>query len=114
MLERLRPFLVREAVLVIAAVAALVSCALVPPDAAYGSYIDWHTLALLFCLMAVVSGLRFMGAMRALGRTVVRRAKTLRSVCLLLVALTFFSSMLVTNDVALITFAPLVSPKRRY
>lgn len=107
MLEKLRSFLAKETVLVVAAAAALASCALVPPDAAYGSYIDWHTLALLFCLMAVVSGLRFMGIMRALGRTVVRRAKTARSVCLLLVALAFFSSMLVTNDVALITFVPL-------
>ena len=47
---RIRAFLAREAVLAVAAAAALASCALVPPDAAYARYIDWHTLALLFCL----------------------------------------------------------------
>lgn len=107
MLSRVRSFLAKEAVLVVAVLAATVSCALVPFDEAYASYIDWHTLALLFCLMAVVSGLRYMGVMRLMGRLVVSKASSGCSVCLFLVALAFFASMLVTNDVALITFVPL-------
>lgn len=65
MLEKVRAFVSKEAVLVVAVLAAAVSCALVPFDEGYASYVDWRTLTLLFCLMAVVTGLRFMGVMRA-------------------------------------------------
>ena len=84
-----------------------VSCALVPFDEGYASYVDWRTLALLFCLMAVVTGLRFMGVMRLLGSWAVSRSSSMRTLAFALVALTFVSSMAVTNDVALITFVPL-------
>lgn len=107
MLNRIRSFVAKEAVLVVAMLATAASCVFVPFDGAYASYIDWRTLALLFCLMAVVSGLRYMGIMRLIGCFVVSKASSGRSVCLFLVALAFFSSMLVTNDVALITFVPL-------
>ena len=66
MLEKVRAFVSKEAVLVVAVLAAAVSCALVPFDEGYASYVDWRTLTLLFCLMAVVTGLRFMGVMRLL------------------------------------------------
>lgn len=104
---RIRAFLAREAVLAVAAAAALASCALVPPGAAYARYIDWHTLALLFCLMTVVAGFRKLGVLDAAGAWLVARARTPRAVAAALVALAFFASMLVTNDVALITFVPL-------
>lgn len=107
MLEKVRAFVSKEAVLVVAILAAAVSCALVPFDEGYASYVDWRTLALLFCLMAVVTGLRFMGVMRLLGSWAVSRASSMRTLAFALVALTFVSSMAVTNDVALITFVPL-------
>lgn len=74
MLEKVRAFVSKEAVLVVAVLAAAVSCALVPFDEGYASYVDWRTLTLLFCLMAVVTGLRFMGVMRLLGSWAVSRA----------------------------------------
>lgn len=104
---RIRAFLAREAVLAVAAAAALASCTLVPPDAAYAHYIDWHTLALLFCLMTVVAGFRKLGVLDAAGAWLVARARTPRALATALAALAFFASMLVTNDVALITFVPL-------
>lgn len=107
MMEKIRAFLSKEAVLVVAALAAVMSCALVPFDEGYASYVDWRTLALLFCLMAIVTGLRFMGVMRLLGSWAVSRASSVRALAFALVALTFASSMAVTNDVALITFVPL-------
>ena len=107
MMEKIRAFLSKEAVLVVAALAAVTSCALVPFDEGYASYVDWRTLALLFSLMAVVTGLRFMGVMRLLGSWAVSRASSVRALAFALVALTFVSSMVVTNDVALITFVPL-------
>lgn len=103
----IRAFAARETMLVVAVAAALASCALVPPDVGYAAYVDWHTLALLFCLMAVVAGFRSLGVLDAVGAWLVARARTQRAVAGVLVGLAFFASMAVTNDVALITFVPL-------
>ena len=102
----IRSFLRREPVLVISALAAVVSCFLVPPDAGYIKYIDFRTLALLYALMTVVAGLRKAGVFSALAHTLCLRAKNTRSIGMILVGLCFFSSMLITNDVALLTFVP--------
>ena len=99
-------FIRKEPILTIAALAAVVSCFLVPPDGAYLQYVDFRTLALLYALMAVVAGLRQAGAFEALARLLCTRAKTARGMGALLTAMTFFSSMLITNDVALLTFVP--------
>ncbi len=99
-------FFKKEPVLTISALAAAVSCVLVPPDAAYLGYIDLRTLALLYCLMLVVAGLREAGAFTRLAHVLCKRARTARGMGMLLVAMTFFSSMLITNDVALLTFVP--------
>ncbi len=99
-------FAKREPILLISALAALVSCVLVPPDAAYLGYIDFRTLALLYALMVVVAGLRDAGVFALLAHAACGRAKSARSMGILLVALSFFSSMLITNDVALLTFVP--------
>ena len=99
-------FLRREPVLVISLLAAVISCIFVPPDASYLNYIDFRTLALLYALMAVVAGLRQAGVFSALARTLCGRAKSTRAIGVVLVCLSFFSSMLITNDVALLTFVP--------
>ena len=101
-----RTFVRREPVLIIAALAAVVSCFFVPPDRAYPDYIDFRTLALLYCLMVVVAGLRKAGLFAHLAHMLCRRAGNVRSLGLLLVLLSFFSAMLITNDVALLTFVP--------
>lgn len=99
-------FFKKETVLCIAALLAIISAFFVPPSAEYLSYIDYRVLALLFCLMLVVAGLQSIGFFRYLANRLLSGAKSTRSLCLLLVALCFFSSMLITNDVALITFVP--------
>ena len=96
----------KEPVLCIAAVCALVSVALNPPSAAYLNYIDWRVLSLLFCLMAVVAGLQECGVFAVLAQRLLAGERRMRFVTLMLVLLPFFVSMLVTNDVALITFVP--------
>ena len=96
----------REPVLLISALAAAASCFFVPPDGAYIDYIDFRTLALLYCLMLVVAGLRNAGVFERLAHAVCARARSTRSMALLLILLSFFSSMLITNDVALLTFVP--------
>ena len=100
------PFWRREPVLCAAAACALASMALEPPSAAYLAYIDWRVIALLFCLMAVVAGLQSCGVFAVLAQRLLAGERNLRFVTLVLVLLPFFVSMLVTNDVALITFVP--------
>ena len=102
LLRRLRA----EAVLCISLAAALLSALFVPPDAAYLSYIDLRVLCLLFALMAVVQGFVRCGLFRLLAERLLSGERTLRALCLLLVLLPFFVSMLVTNDVALIALVP--------
>ena len=99
-------FLQRETVLCAAAVLALVSACIVPPDPGYASYVDWDTLALLFSLMAVMKGFQKVGLFTFLGSKLLQKTKTTRAMLFVLVFLPFFFSMLITNDVALITFVP--------
>ena len=105
-LARLFSLMKREAVLSAAAALALLSMLWVPPDGAYLSYVDWRTMAQLFCLMAVMAGLRELGVFSRLGRQLLRRVRSARQLECVLVFLCFFTSMAITNDVALLTFVP--------
>lgn len=105
--KRIVTFLKAETVLAVSAVLAVASCLLVPPDRGYFAYINWDTIVVLFCLMTVMAGLRELGAFRALAEAMLHRLKNERALTLTLTALCFVGSMLITNDVALITFVPL-------
>lgn len=102
-----REFMRKDPVLMIALSLALLSCIAVPPDAGYLDYVDVRTLGMLFSLMAVMAGLTRAGVFSALCRRLLAIARGPRRLCLTLVLLAFFSSMLITNDVALVTFVPL-------
>lgn len=99
-------FVKREPVLSIAAFAALLTCFFTPPSQAYIGYIDFRTLALLYALMVAVAVMRKSGALDLAARKLCAAAGGARSLTLLLTALCFFSSMVLTNDVALLTFVP--------
>ena len=78
-----------------------------PNGVEYIGYIDFKVLILLFCLMAAVAGLRSLGVFDALSAKLLSGTGSARMIAFILMNLCFFSSMLVTNDVALITFVPL-------
>ncbi len=99
-------YIKKETVLCVAALLALLSSFLVTPDAQYAAYIDFDTLLLLFSLMAVMAGFQRLGLFRLLGGKLLALVKNVRQMLLVLVFLPFFFSMLITNDVALITFVP--------
>lgn len=105
-LSRSEDFARHEPMLVVCAVCAFLSMLFVPPDAAYLQYFDLRVLSLLFCLMAVVLGLQECGLFRFLAHRLLSGKKPFRLISLVLVLLPFFASMLVTNDVSLITFVP--------
>lgn len=96
----------KEAVLSIAIVLAIVSAFFVRPDKEYISYIDFKTLGILFCLMAVMAGLQKIGLFSYVAEKLLEIVNHIRGLIFILIMLCFFSSMLITNDVALITFVP--------
>lgn len=105
--NKLLSFLKTETILVAAFVLAVISCFLVPPDMGYTQYIDTHTLALLFSLMAVMAGFQKAGIFDKISSIILSHTGSQKGLSFVLVSLCFFGSMLITNDVALITFVPL-------
>ena len=106
MVHKLLGWLRRDVVLTVSLVLAAASCLAVPPSGAYWSYIDYDTLIILFCLMLIVEGLRRQNVFHAIAARVLSRVDTARGLAFTLIFLCFLSSMLITNDVALITFVP--------
>lgn len=106
MKEKLIHFFKQETVLCAALALAALSMFLVRPDAEYLSYIDFRTLAILFCLMGAMAGLQKTGVFQWIAQALLARVRKTRQLVWILVLLCFFSSMAVTNDVALITFVP--------
>ncbi len=97
----------KNVVLCIAAAAAFVTSCIVPPDAEYLSYFDLKTLTCLFCVLAVVCALKNVKFFTILARKIVDCTGNLRMAVLSLVYITFIGSMLIANDMALLTFLPL-------
>ncbi|MBS7263054.1 MAG: citrate transporter [Eubacteriales bacterium] len=86
---------------------ALTSCFFVPIDEAYAGYFDLRTVACLFCTLAVVGAFKDIDLFRILAQYIIRRCRSTRRCILALVLITYFSSMLLANDMALLTFLPL-------
>ena len=103
----LKAFVKKNVVMVIALCAAIITCFFVPPDKAYLDYFDYKTLTCLFCVLAVVCALKNINFFYMLARKVVQLFKTARMSVLGLVYITFIGSMLIANDMALLTFLPL-------
>lgn len=106
-MKHILTFIKKEPVFCAACLLMLASAFFVIPSKEYFGYIDYKVLALLFCLMAVVAGLKEMGLFDRAACALSRKVTTVRSLTLLLSLVCFFVAMLITNDVALITFVPL-------
>jgi Na+/H+ antiporter NhaD/arsenite permease-like protein len=100
-------FIKKNAVVLIAFCAAVITSVIVPPDAEYLGYLDFKTLTCLFCVLAVVCALKNINFFYMLARKIVQCFKTAKISILALVYITFIGSMLIANDMALITFLPL-------
>lgn len=99
-------YIKKEVVLFISLLLALISMIIVPLDNTYISYIDFHTLSILLSLMIIMAGLRSLGIFAMIGQWMLEKTSNIRSLTIVLVFLCFGFSMLITNDVALITFVP--------
>ena len=105
--REVRGFVKKNVVMVIAMLAAAITCFLVPPDKAYLDYFDVKTLTCLFCVLAVVCALKNINFFYVLAKKLIRVFRNARVCILALVYITFIGSMLIANDMALLTFLPL-------
>lgn len=104
---KIKNFVKSNIVFLIALSLAIITSFIVKPDEAYFGYFDLKTLACLFCTLAVVCALKDIKFFTILARKIISATGSLRSAVLALVFITFFGSMLIANDMALITFLPL-------
>lgn len=106
-MNRILGFSKKNAVLLIAFFAAMITTIIIPPDSQYLGYFDYKTLTCLFCVLAVVCALKNINFFYILACKIVRSFKNARMCILVLVWVTFIGSMLIANDMALLTFLPL-------
>ena len=99
-------YIKKDFVLIIAIMLAIASCFLVPISKKYIDYIDFRVLSLLFCLMIIVAGFRSVSFFDILSHKLFQLTHTVRSSALVFILLCYFTSMIITNDVALILFVP--------
>ena len=102
MLERVK----KDPVLFISGILAIVSCFFVHPDEKYIGYVDFRVLAILFCMMIVVSELVILGVFDKMTNKLLSMVHSSRMVSMILVWLSFFLGMILTNDVTLVTLVP--------
>ncbi len=106
-MKAVKAFVKQNTVTCIAFLAAILTCIIVPPDRKYLEYFDLKTLSCLFCVLAVVCALKNVNFFYMLARKIVQLFKNARMSVLALVYITFIGSMLIANDMALMTFLPL-------
>ena len=105
--EKIINFIKSEVVLSVAILFAIITCFFVPVDKEYLGYFDCNTLVLLFCMLAVIAGLKSTNIFELISRKMISLFHTRRAVIYALVFGTFFFDMIVANDMSLITFLPL-------
>ena len=103
----IKKFISQHSVMCIAALLAIVTSIIVPPDKEYAGYFDLKTLTCLFCTLAVICALKNIRFFTFLARKIVSLTGNIRISVLALVYITFIGSMIIANDMALITFLPL-------
>lgn len=105
--EVILPFFRKNIVMLVAFTCALVTCFIIPPDSKYIEYFDLKTLSCLFCVLCVVCALKNIRFFYMIARKIVSVFKTAKISVLAIVYITFIGSMLIANDMALLTFLPL-------
>ena len=107
MMKKLLSVIKSNSVMLIAMALAAATMIIVPPDAKYSEYFDFKTLTCLFCVLAVVCALRNIRFFYTVAKKIIVTFKNTRAAVIALVYVTFIGSMLIANDMALLTFLPL-------
>lgn len=106
-MSKIKHFVQDHVVLTIAFVLAVITSCIITPDSKYADYIEFKTITCLFCTLAVVCALKNISFFTVIARKIVKLTGNIRAAILSLVYITFIGSMLIANDMALITFLPL-------
>lgn len=97
----------KQFILVIAFFLAIVSIIFVPIDSSYFKYFDIKTLVCLFLMMSVIGAFKNIKLFETISIVLIAKFKNTRMLVTAIVFITFFSSMVIANDMALLTFIPL-------
>lgn len=97
-------FLKKDMVFTISLVLAAASCLVQTPKA---EYLNFPVLISLFNLMLAIKAFEELKVLDKFAILILNKCNNSKSVSAKLILLCFFSSMIVTNDVALLTFVPL-------
>ncbi|MCR5783887.1 MAG: citrate transporter [Clostridia bacterium] len=100
-------FAKKNVVMIVAMLAAIITSFVIPPDEHYLGYFDYKTLTCLFCVLSVVCALKNINFFYMLAHKIVQMFRNARLCIVALVYITFIGSMLIANDMALLTFLPL-------
>ena len=103
----MKSFIKRNIVFCVAFIAAALSCLIIPPNKNYITYVDGRTIGCLFGTLAVIGALRNIHFFKSIARFIIAQTGNARTAVITLVCITFIGSMLIANDMALITFLPL-------
>lgn len=107
MLANIKKIILNNVVTIIAFVLALVTTFFVPIDKEYLHYIDYKTISCLFLISCIISAFKDINFFYAVARHIIIRFNTLRKSYVALITITFVGSMIIANDMALLTFLPL-------
>lgn len=102
--NRIIEFLMKDKVFIISLVLALITIAF---RGSKIEYIDFKVIITLFNLMIVIKAFEELKLMDKLALSIIVRFKNTQVLSIVLIFITFFSSMILTNDVALLTMVPL-------
>ena len=92
-------FVKKETVLTAAMVLAVLSAVMIPPDTEYIGYIDFRTLAILFCLMTVMAGLQKLGIFRRVARILLQHTHNVIALAEILVSVSYTHLTLPTKRI---------------
>lgn len=107
MLISIKNFILKNMITVIAFTLAVITIFLVPIDKEYFHYIDYKTISCLFLISCIIGAFKDINFFYAVARHIIIKFNTLRKSYIALITITFVGSMVIANDMALITFLPL-------
>lgn len=107
MLIKVRNFILNNVVAIIAFTLAVATIFFVPIDKEYIHYIDYKTISCLFLISCIISAFKDINFFYAIARHIIIKFSTLRNSYIALITITFVGSMIIANDMALLTFLPL-------
>ena len=105
-MEKIKEMFKKDPILYISGILAVISLFIVKPDKEYAGYINFRVIAILFSLMLIVGALTRIGTFDYLTSRLLRKMDSEKKLSLFLFVLAFFMSMLLTNDVTLVTLVP--------